>query len=89
MSSETAVTSSSPWKTRATRVLPSYRDLISDYLGMGQVILGFVTLIFSIVGFIVKSFTSAASSAMLTAVFVSRIITHKMYSSKLSLMSVA
>ena len=71
MSSATTTTNPGPWKTRATRVLPSYRDLISDYLGMAQVILGFVTLVFSIVGFVVKSFTSASSSAMLTAVFVS------------------
>ena len=56
---------------RSYRVLATYRGLASDYLGMAQVILAFIIVVTSIVGFAVDVSQSVSVTSLVLASLVS------------------
>ena len=56
---------------RARTVIASYPDLVSDYLGMGQIVLSFVIVILSVMALLIKAFTAVGVAGVLLFLVVS------------------
>ena len=56
---------------RARRVIPTYQDLLSDYLGMAQIVVAFLVAIVAIIGLFIMIYPGAGASGILLAVSVS------------------
>ena len=62
---------------RSYRVLATYRSLVSDYLGMSQVVLAFVIIVTAIIGFAVDVIQAVSVTSFVLASLVSSIHTCK------------
>ena len=74
--------SATTFSGRAHRVIASYPDIVSDYLGMAQIVLSFIVFILAVVGLLIKAYTAAGVTGVLLFLAVSTITGDALKASK-------